>query len=204
MRWFLVRHGETEWNAVGRMQGQTDIPLSDVGRAQAARTGERLAEVGFAAAYASDLSRASETASIILSGRGMSLSHDADLREVAFGEAEGRTWAELQRVDDGLARYVGGMTQDVDYAPAGGENVRQLFERQQRFIDRTAPRHPDSDVLVVAHGGSLRALAVALIGLEPEHYWHLRGLGSASVSIISDHRGRMAIHSWNDIGHHPA
>ena len=201
MRWFLVRHGETEWNAAGRLQGQTDIPLSDVGRAQASRTGQHLAGVGFAAAYASDLSRASETAAIVLDGRGPAVSHDTDLREVGFGEAEGLTWADLQASDAGLLRYVQGLTQDVDFAPARGESVRQLFERQHRFIERTTPRHPDGDVLVVGHGGALRALTVALIGLEPEHYWHLRGLGSASVSIISNDRGRMALHSWNETAH---
>jgi alpha-ribazole phosphatase/probable phosphoglycerate mutase len=201
MRWFLVRHGETEWNAVGRMQGQTDIPLSDVGRAQASRTGQRLASVSFGAAYASDLSRASETAAILLDEGRPVVTHDEDLREVHYGAAEGRTWADLRSVDAELYRYIGGLTQDVDYAPAGGESVRQLFDRQLRFVGRTAQMQTSGDVLVVAHGGSLRALAITLIGLEPEHYWHLRGLGSASVSIISDDRGRMAIHSWNETAH---
>ncbi|MCH8199757.1 MAG: histidine phosphatase family protein, partial [Chloroflexi bacterium] len=64
--WYLVRHGETEWNAQERVQGQTDVPLSDVGRGQVARTAERLAGCGFGAVYASDLVRAQETAQIIV------------------------------------------------------------------------------------------------------------------------------------------
>ena len=201
MRWFLVRHGETEWNAQGRLQGHTDIPLSDVGRAQVKQTARRLAGVRFGAAYASDLSRAHETAGIILDGRGPSVLPDADLRESSYGAYEGQIWAQLRETDPEFDRRVDGTGSDLDAAPPGGESVRDLLARQRRFVERAGPSGEGHDLLVVGHGGALRALVLVLVGLPAEYYWHLRGLESASVSVIGDHRGRMAIHSWNDTGH---
>ncbi len=206
MRLYLVRHGETEWNAQGRIQGHTDIPLSDVGRGQVKRTAQRLADVAFAAAYASDLSRAQETARIILDGRGPQVLSNAGLRESNYGEHEGKTWAQLRETDPALDRRVDGVGSDLDAKPPGGESVRDLFARQEQFVGRTLAAQAQAvyktqDLLVVGHGGSLQALALALIGMPAEYYWHLSGLESASISVVADHRGRMAIHSWNDTGH---
>ena len=89
---YLVRHGETEWNRLGRAQGRTDIPINDEGRRQAALLGQRLADTPFAAAYASDSVRASETATIILQGRPVPLHATPELREVSLGRWEGLTY----------------------------------------------------------------------------------------------------------------
>ena len=91
----VVRHGRTAWNAAGRFQGQSDVPLDDEGRAQARAVGTMLASDAFDRAFASDLSRASETARIVLGERDVSLVLDERLREMRFGEWEGLVWNEI-------------------------------------------------------------------------------------------------------------
>ena len=95
-RWFLVRHGETDWNAAGRAQGQSQVPLNAAGRAQARALAARLRPLRFTAAYASDLCRVTATAAAILHGRELPLVTLPALREKSFGEWEGMTFAEVE------------------------------------------------------------------------------------------------------------
>jgi broad specificity phosphatase PhoE len=143
----LVRHGETDWNAEGRLQGHTDRPLNPYGRDQAKALAERLAGDGIAAVYASDLSRAVETAEIVGERLGLAVVVDPDLREKNWGSWEGLTGAERDGVE-----YV-------------GETAREHSERILRAIRRIAERHPDERVLVVTHGGSMRRIQAAVSGM---------------------------------------
>ncbi len=201
--WYLVRHGETEWNAQERVQGQTDIPLSDVGREQAARTAERLAAVGFVAAYTSDLARAQETARIIVA-RGPEPRPDVllrpSLRERAYGEFEGAFWEDV-RASTGEQHDSQGTYHDLDLRPEHGESVRELYERLGGFARELESSHHDDDVLVVSHGGALRALTVRLLGLPEDAFWRMRGELPASVSIIRHEDGFSTLTAWNDAGH---
>ena len=200
-RWFLVRHGETEWNRDGRIQGHSDVPMSDMGREQARRTAERLAHVAFSAAYASDLVRARETAEIILARNPAPppLQLDAALRELSFGQLEGLSWAEIRSTHPRIAGRLEGTDSDLDLAPAEGESLHDAFARQRGFLERVSGQQ--GSVLVAGHGGTLRVLAMLLLGFQPRYYWRLRGLGSASISVLSDERGPMAVYAWNETGH---
>ena len=201
-QWYLIRHGETDWNAEGRVQGQTDVPLNALGRAQAAGSAARLADIGFAAAYASDLSRARETAGVIVAALASApeVQLRASLREVAYGELEGARWEEV-RASTGELRDSQGAYHDLDLKPGGGESHRDLLERLAGFARELESRHPDDDVLVVSHGGALRALAVALLGLPEDAFWRMRGLLPASVSIIRHEARFSTLVAWNDVGH---
>ena len=201
--WYLVRHGETEWNAQERVQGQTDIPLSDVGREQAARTAARLAGCRFGAVYASDLARAQETARIIVE-RSSEPRPDVllrpSLRERAYGELEGAFWEEV-RASTGELHDLPGTYHDLDLRPEGGESVRELIERLDGFARELESSHPDDDVLVVSHGGALRAPAVRLLGLPDDAFWRMRGELPASVSVIRYEEGFSTLTAWNNVGH---
>lgn len=201
-RWFLVRHGETQWNAEERIQGQTDIPLYGVGRGEASLTGKRLANTPFAAAYSSDLGRTQETARIILdaqSGTPPAIETHATLREVGYGIFEGMTWSEIRDKDKrmGDRQFV----RDLDFAPPKGETFREVLARTASFATMLQERHSTDDVLVVGHGGSLRALAINILGLPHEAFWQLRGLHPASISIVLQDGGVAALTAWNDSGH---
>jgi broad specificity phosphatase PhoE len=143
----LVRHGETDWNAEGRLQGHTDRPLNDYGRRQARTLADELAGEQIAAVYASDLARARETAEILGSRLGLDVVLDPDLREKDWGSWEGLTAVERDRVE-----FV-------------GETTEQHQARMLAALRRIAERHPRKRVLVVTHGGSLRRVQAAALGL---------------------------------------
>ena len=143
----LVRHGETDWNADGRLQGHTDRPLSDFGRRQARQLAEELAEEKLDAIYASDLSRASETAEIVGVRLGLGVVIDPGLREKDWGTWEGLTGVERDRVE-----FV-------------GESTEAHQERMLGALRRIAERHSGGRVLVVTHGGSMRRVQTVALGM---------------------------------------
>ena len=141
--WFL-RHGETDWNAQGLSQGNTDIALNAVGRAQAARAASTLQGMRFGSIVTSPLSRARDTAQMVAAALGMAFTQDADLREVGFGEQEGQPMGDWY--DDWIADR---------YTPPGAETFAGLRARTVAAVNRaTALPGP---VLVVAHGALWRA-----------------------------------------------
>jgi broad specificity phosphatase PhoE len=143
----LVRHGETDWNAEGKLQGHSDRPLNEYGRRQAKELAERLAGEDIAAIYASDLARARETAEIVGERLGLPVVIDSDLREKNWGTWEGLTSDERLHVE------------------FEGETSEEHRERVLRAVRRIAERHPDQRVVVVTHGGSLRRVQAAVAGV---------------------------------------
>jgi probable phosphoglycerate mutase len=157
-RFFLVRHGETEWNRVRRIQGVSDIPLNDTGRAQAAALGDILVGHNFDLIVSSPLSRADETARIIAQRLGMPAPITvADLIERNYGEAEGSSGADL----------------DLRYPPGtdipGREDREVVTQRAIRVLHDMAIRHPHADIVAVAHGAVIRSVVdYAAPGLQKE------------------------------------
>jgi probable phosphoglycerate mutase len=153
-RILLARHGETEWNRVGRWQGHADPPLNQTGRRQAAELADRLGRDGISAVYSSDLARARETACAVARRLGLEVVEDRGLREIDVGSWSGLTRAEVeQRFPDGYASWLAG---EIGH---DGETREQLTARVVAAIATIAARHgPDDNVLVVTHGGVIRAL----------------------------------------------
>jgi probable phosphoglycerate mutase len=144
----LVRHGETDWNALGKLQGHTDRPLNEYGRRQARALADRLADdERIDAVYASDLARARETAEIVGDRLGLPVGLDPDLREKNWGNWEGL------RADE------------RDAVVYDGETSEAHRERMLRAVERIVGRHPGGRVVVVTHGGSLRRLQAAVSGV---------------------------------------
>jgi broad specificity phosphatase PhoE len=163
----LARHGETSWNLEQRWQGQTDIGLNANGRAQAQALAERLVARGIAHIVASDLSRARETAQIVARHIGIAdVAIDPDLRERGYGVFEGLTGAECEaQQPDDWARYLA----DRTHTPASGEHRDLVVARMRIAVARAAARAEGDDqvVLIVGHGGSIRALIQADTGTRP-------------------------------------
>jgi broad specificity phosphatase PhoE len=144
----LVRHGETDWNADGRLQGHTDRPLSDFGRRQAQQLADELADEELEAIYSSDLARARETAEIVGDRLVLPVVFDPDLREKDWGTWEGLTAVERDRVE-----FV-------------GESTEAHRGRILRALRRISERHPaGARILVVTHGGSMRRVQTAALGM---------------------------------------
>ncbi|MCU1410139.1 MAG: histidine phosphatase family protein [Rhodoglobus sp.] len=151
---YLVRHGETDWNSQRRIQGTTDIPLNDVGRGQAARTGLLLARRQWDAVVTSPLSRALETGSIIAGELGLPVpTTDDRLVERNYGEAEGLDFEEMQRLFPGDTRV------------PGREKRSAVAARALDALMDIAHAHPEESVVVVSHGGLIRSV---LRKVDPE------------------------------------
>ncbi len=164
-RLWLVRHGESTWNAAGLVQGQRNPGLSVAGYEQAARcAGLLAARRRPEAIYSSDLRRAIETAVPIAEALGLPLGIDPLLRERSLGDAEGCPAASLGPSRSGVG---GTRVLDADAAPEGGESVRKLYERAVACVARILAAHC-GDVVLVSHGGVVRVLLAWLDGLVPE------------------------------------
>jgi len=165
---FLVRHGETDWNVTQRFQGQSDVPLNENGHQQAAAIAQRLAAEQIHAIYASDLSRAWDTASAIASHHEIDIAAEPRLREGSFGQWEGATYDELQQRHP---EAVKAWHEDLgSFAPPDGETLHQLAARVASFYEHIQTKPQDETVLLVAHGGSLQILICHLLEIPIEKF----------------------------------
>ncbi len=178
---FLVRHGETLWNHARRYQGHADIPLSASGVAQARALAGRLASQSFAGFYASDLQRAYATALILAAPHGLAVQKVPALREIDFGDWEGLTREEIIELYPDLSRRW--WSQPRDTRLPGGETLTEVATRAVGALREIAARHPDDQVVVVTHGGTIRAGIASLIHMDLNQYWRLRQDNTA-LSII--------------------
>ncbi|WP_150271134.1 histidine phosphatase family protein [Paenibacillus tepidiphilus] len=168
----LIRHGLTDWNAVGRIQGQSDIPLNDEGRRQAEVLGDRLLQEPYQWDYCitSSLSRAAETGEIIAGKLNIPLLEpDQRIRERAYGQVEGLTALERETK----------WGKDWNLLELGQESDEQLQLRGLAFLEDLTVRYPDKNVLVVSHGGFLAQLYTALYKDK-----YTERIGNLSLTIL--------------------
>jgi 2,3-bisphosphoglycerate-dependent phosphoglycerate mutase len=174
----LIRHGETDWNRDRRFQGHADPPLNETGRGQAEVLAAELAGEGIGFVYTSDLARARETAEIIAASLGADVVALRDLREVDVGEWEGLTWPEIeQRFPEGARNW-----HEHGYGWEAGESYDELGERVVAALERIAADHPAQRVLIVGHGGTIRATRAFIEGLSvAESRKRSRPIGNCEV-----------------------
>lgn len=183
-RLLLLRHGRTEWNDSHRFQGHIDVPLDDVGRRQAERAAAALAGLTPAVVVSSDLSRAAETASPLAARLGLEVVTDPALRETDGGTWEGRYAVDLRSDPDYLAWRAGG-----DIAAGGGETRSAVADRAvPAVLGRASQLDPAALLVVVSHGGTIRAVLGRLLGLPTEQWRVLGGLANACWSVLEDGR----------------
>ena len=171
MELYLVRHGLTAWNRDRICQGQTDVPLSDEGRSQARLLAARLREVDFDALWSSDLSRADETARIVAEGRGLVHKRSPDLREMGFGEWEGKDLGAL--FEDLPEERKAWNDSPESWQPPGGECLADVQGRMCRRLEAIQAEHPGGRVLVLSHGFAILTYLCHVIGLPIQRFRHL-------------------------------
>jgi 2,3-bisphosphoglycerate-dependent phosphoglycerate mutase len=173
-RILLIRHGETEWNRIERIQGMEDIPLNALGLEQAEAVAIEIAKIvsGDAELVSSDLVRTRETAKPIIDATGLHARYDARLRERHFGILQGKTYTEWRETDaEGARRHAEG---DQDYGPEGGETAREFFKRSVDAVTDLAIACDAPMLLVVTHGGVVSSM-----------YRHSQGIGAISARTWS-------------------
>ena len=197
-RILAIRHGETAWNVDTRIQGHLNIPLNDTGHWQAERLGQALAGEEIAAIYASDLSRAHETALYVGRATGVPVVAELGLRERGFGEFEGRTFAEIAlALPDQAERW---RKRDPAFAPSGGESLLQVQERVLATVNRLAKQHPGELIVMVGHGGVMDVLyrAATRLDLQAARTWLL---GNTAVNRLLWTPEGLSLVGWSDTQH---
>jgi broad specificity phosphatase PhoE len=184
----IARHGQSDWNVAKRWQGHADRPLTDKGREQARVLAARLAHIELEAVYSSDLRRARETAAVVAENQGLELRQLPELREVDVGSWSGLTRAEAEeRFPDGFHRWKEGFPGWTD-----GETYEAMTERVLGAIRQIAGEHDGERLLVVSHGGPIRAIHAAALGLDVHAYRRLRPVEpNARLSAVCVVDGRL-------------
>ncbi len=183
---YIIRHGETDLNVQGVLQGCLDEPLNESGVALARITGEGMRGIRFDGCFSSPLKRAAETARLVLEACGspLPLRFDDRLREITFGVAEGRPKATLGEP----ARVF--FADPFCYEPfPGGETVAQVCARTQAFLQELLARDDGKTYLVSTHGCALRAMLNRLYA-DPADFWHRHVPYNCSVSVVEGRGGR--------------
>lgn len=190
-RLVMLRHGQTEYNAGSRMQGQLDTDLTDLGRAQAVAAAEVLAKRQPLLIVSSDLRRAYDTAVALGERTGLRVQVDTRLRETHLGDWQGLTHDE---VDAGAPGARLAWRDDATWAPHGGESRVDVADRSLPLVAELLAGEPDwgndepeRPVVLVAHGGLIAALTAALLGLPVDNWPVLGGMGNASWVQLSGH-----------------
>ena len=184
----FARHGESDWNHERRWQGHADRPLTERGREQARALAERLEDIRLDAVYSSDLERTRATAQIVAAPRGLEVRQVPALREVDVGSWSGLTRDEAQlRYPEDFERWRQGGAGWRD-----GETYEEMSERVLQAIAQIVDEQPEGRVLVVSHGGPIRAVHAAALGIDVHEYRRLRPVEpNARLSAVCTENGRL-------------
>jgi alpha-ribazole phosphatase len=201
---YLVRHGQTDWNAQQRYQGHSDLPLNQTGSQQARQLAERLQAQTFDIVLSSDLQRALQTAEILIGSRQIKLQPDPRLREMNFGMLEGHTFDQArERWPEIITKWLA----DYNQPPEGGERIDEFELRVSRFYTELRQSYAEKTVLIVAHGGSLREIIRRLLGTPsgPARWFSLEHASLTEAQIFPaqdlEQAESIIINRLNDVGH---
>ena len=195
MKMYIIRHGQTPWNARKCLQGRSDVDLNENAIYQAELTGKALRDVTFDMAFTSPLIRAKHTAQCILAGREVPIIEDERLIEISFGIYEGCCYAEENRqVPQQWIENFFHAPQDYVAAP-GGESLDDVEKRTRDFMEDICSRKElqDKTILVSTHGCALRGLLNSIRESNREDYWHGGVSKNCAVSIVTCNRGEKPV-----------
>jgi broad specificity phosphatase PhoE len=197
---YIVRHGATDWNQAGRIQGQLDVPLNADGRAQAQLVAQRLVHAGVTVLYSSDLLRAYETAQIIGRVTGLAVIQKPGLREIHFGAWQGLTVEQLRARDPDI--YAARRANPYDVPPPGGQTWRQFYQRTVQALHDILQTTDAQRLIVATHSGVCTVLGLEALGLG---YTGKRTFGNANCAIhtIAVAGDRWQAVTLNDVSHLP-
>jgi broad specificity phosphatase PhoE len=197
MLMFLVRHAESTWNRLKKIQGQRDPKLSPYGNKEAKLLARRFKGLQFEAVYSSPLRRAQETARAIV-GKRVEIKCVEELTEINLGEWEGRTLNQIRRkFGESFDRWA---VRPTRIRVPGGEDFKEFKKRVNKAIRGIERKHKEGNVLVVCHGGVISTYATSLLNLPPDDVWCLT-VKNASLTIVEINPDIHKLITFNDISH---
>jgi alpha-ribazole phosphatase len=194
LRLYLIRHGEVNGSASGRLFGRTDVPLSERGKEQSRQLAEVLSTAQLSAVYSSDLQRARVTAEIIAKRKNLTVQENSAWREIDMGEWEGRTVAALHQEAPELVAQV--FKDPASFEYPGGESFAAFVARVQTALDELLLTQQRGDLALVAHGGVCRAIIGSVLGV-PMHNWLRLAQAYACLNVIEWYAGSPLLVSLN-------
>jgi broad specificity phosphatase PhoE len=190
---YFVRHGESEANAGGRFAGQTDSPLTALGRDQAEAVARALSGLRFDRVVSSDLSRARDTAVAIARRQGLAVETFRELREIDMGEAAGQQFEDARQhpdwTPDGFLRW------------PGGESLHEALARARAILARLVAESPGGRICIVGHGGITRILVSDFLGLLPKLYRHPTPSANTNITVVRTDGSTYRVDSLYEAGH---
>lgn len=195
MKIYMIRHGQTDWNKVKKLQGQVDIPLNEYGRRLAIETAPALAEVPFDIVYTSPLMRARETAELVIGGRDIPIIEEPRIREISFGAYEGLCYSEQgwNIPDKNFMNFF--QAPEKYQAPEDGETFEEVSNRVADFLQELFANEElkEKTVLLSTHGAALCGILRVMKGAELKDYWGKGLHKNCAVTIVEVHDGQVEI-----------
>lgn len=198
---YIVRHGETVWNAAERIQGRLDSRLTEKGRNYAQLLGEKLQDTDFTRIIASPSQRTMETAQLLKAERDIRVCKDERIMEMAMGPWQGMTKAEIQQQYPN--EYEWFMTRPEHYQNAGAETFFDMKERAQDFLLELQKSTLSGNILVVTHGLLIKTLFAIFKGIEIKDIWKEQTVEGTSLSIVKMDQEELEILLEGDMSHVP-
>lgn len=195
---FLIRHGQSEWNSLNKVQGQQNTILTDLGKKQALCLGDRLIDANIDIIYTSDLIRAYNTAEIISKRINKPLVANESIREINFGLWEGLTIQELQTKYKN--EYFTWLKEPDKLNIEGLENLMTLQKRAMKYVNEILLENNGKNIAIVSHGAILKTIILGLLGIDISHYKNIT-LSNVSLSIIECRDFNNVLVLFNDISH---
>ena len=195
----IIRHGETEWNKTGRFQGHSDVPLSEEGRAQAEALGRNLVLDHADAIYASDLTRAIETATPLAKRFGLTVMPDPLLRELNFGAWEGRNFQDVNAESpDAMKRFYSDPERvDIPNSEPFPDFQKRVAGRVREIVLEQRGKR----IIIVSHGASIRILLADILFMPIRSIWHVSQFNTAVNKIRFEDDGFAVVTLMNDTSH---
>lgn len=194
----FIRHGQTSWNKDKKYQGHSDISLNENGLRQAELVGKRLAEEKINAIYSSDLQRACQTAEMIAQHHALPIIRKQELREINFGMWEGLTYQEIMETWPEILRTM--YSQPSETCPPQGESFNKVRQRVIRALQQCIAKHQNETIVVVSHGGTMRVILCAALGIDLDKMWFIRQ-DSTAINIIQYFEHQVVVSLVNDTCH---
>lgn len=195
---YLIRHGQSEWNLLYKIQGQKDAPLTDLGKEQARKLGERLVGEKIDIIYSSDLSRALETARIISSIVNKPVVAINEFREINFGPWEGLTLKEIR--NKFKEEYSIWMSSPEKFRLEGAETLEALKRRVMSYVNKIIKENKDKNIAIVSHNATLKVIILSLLNIGLSYYKNF-SLNNVSLSIIECRDYNNVLTLFNDTSH---
>lgn len=195
MELFLCRHGQTEYNDNGIVQGQMDSEINGKGKEQSIKLRDRLIEENISKVYSSSMTRAIETAEIVAEPHDLEIETTDKLKEVARADFEG------ERFEDLIKEITNSETEDYLWKPQGGESLEELKERAVRFLNNIKEKHEDEKVIVVSHGGTIGSALLGILEHSAKNSYRINQENCSVNKLKWGSDNGWSIHSVNDTSH---